>query len=113
VQRETPRKPASPPAPQLRKVTHGSRVVDPASGLTKMDLVRYYVEVAPWLLPHLRGRPAYIRRAPMGIVGPMVFLQHPKDCAACVAPTRRCGPATIRPSPSTRWTISSPPRSSA
>src|SRR4051812_18121458 len=43
-----------------------------------MDLVRYYAEVAPWMLPHLRGRPAYIRRAPLGITAPMVFQQHPE-----------------------------------
>jgi bifunctional non-homologous end joining protein LigD len=62
----------------LLKVTHGSRVIDPSTGLTKLDLVRYYAEVAPWVLPHLKGRPAYIRRAPLGIAEPMVFQQHPE-----------------------------------
>jgi bifunctional non-homologous end joining protein LigD len=61
------------------RVTNGSRVVDPSTGLTKLDLVRYYAEVAPWALPHLRGRPAYIRRAPRGIEAPMVFQQHTLD----------------------------------
>ncbi|HEY0825893.1 MAG TPA: non-homologous end-joining DNA ligase, partial [Ramlibacter sp.] len=60
------------------KVTHGSRVIDPSTGLTKLDLVRYYVEVARWALPHLKGRPAYIRRAPLGIARPMLFQQHPE-----------------------------------
>jgi bifunctional non-homologous end joining protein LigD len=63
--------------PSALKVTHGSRVIDRSSGLTKLDLVRYYAQVAPWALPHLAGRPAYIRRAPLGIAQPMVFLQHP------------------------------------
>jgi bifunctional non-homologous end joining protein LigD len=63
---------------ELVKVTHGSRVIDPATGLTKLDLVRYYAQVAPWALPHLKGRPAYIRRAPLGIHEPMVFQQHPE-----------------------------------
>ena len=76
VRREQAAAPAAP-APLLRKVTHGSRVIDPASGLTKLDMVRYYVAVAPWVLPHLQGRPAYIRRAPLGIAEPMVFQQHP------------------------------------
>jgi bifunctional non-homologous end joining protein LigD len=71
-------KAATAPAPVLRKVTHGSRVIDPSTGLTKLDVVRYYVEVAPWALPHLKGRPAYIKRAPLGITGPMVFQQHPE-----------------------------------
>lgn len=61
------------------RVTHGDRVIDPSTGLTKLDLVRYYVEVAPWALPHLHGRPVYIRRAPQGIAAPMVFQQHTLD----------------------------------
>nr|WP_269129405.1 DNA ligase D [Ramlibacter alkalitolerans] len=72
VTRERPQA-AAPPL----KVTHGSRVIDPASGLTKLDLVRYYAQVAAWALPHLKGRPAYIRRAPLGIHEAMTFVQHP------------------------------------
>lgn len=69
---------AAAPAPALpAKVTHAGRVVDPSTGLTKLDVVRYYVEVARWALPHLQGRPAYIRRAPLGIHEPMAFVQHP------------------------------------
>ena len=60
------------------KVTHGSRVIDPSTGFTKLDIVRYYAQAAPWALPHLAGRPAYIRRAPLGITGRMVFQQHPE-----------------------------------
>ena len=44
------------------KVTHGSRIIDPSTGLTKLDLVRYYAQAASWALPHLNGRAAYIRR---------------------------------------------------
>ena len=65
-------------AKHLVKVTHADRVMDPSTGLTKLDLVRYYAEVAAWALPHLKGRPAYIRRAPLGIHHPMVFQQHPE-----------------------------------
>jgi bifunctional non-homologous end joining protein LigD len=75
---EVVREEAKAGAHVLRAVTHGSRVIDPGTGLTKLDLVRYYVEVAPWALPHLKGRPAYIKRAPLGIAGTMVFQQHPE-----------------------------------
>ena len=61
------------------KVTHAERVIDPSTGLTKGDMVRYYALVAPWALPHLEGRPAYIKRAPLGITKPMVFQQHPEN----------------------------------
>jgi bifunctional non-homologous end joining protein LigD len=70
--------PAAGPAPATLKVTHGSRVIDPSTGLTKLDVVRYYAQVARWVLPHLKGRPAYIRLAPLGIHKPMLFLQHPE-----------------------------------
>lgn len=61
------------------KVTHGERLIDPASGLTKLDLARYYAEVAPWILPHLKGRPAYVRRAPEGLGGTVFFQEHPEN----------------------------------
>ncbi|HUR90761.1 MAG TPA: non-homologous end-joining DNA ligase [Ramlibacter sp.] len=64
-------------SPVQLKVTHASRVIDPSTGFTKLDLVSYYVRVAPWAMPHLKGRPAYIRQAPLGIHKPMVFMQHP------------------------------------
>jgi bifunctional non-homologous end joining protein LigD len=75
---EVVREQAKPAAPAVLKVTHASRVIDPSTGLTKLDMVRYYAEVAVWALPHLKGRPAYIKRAPLGITQAMVFQQHPE-----------------------------------
>jgi bifunctional non-homologous end joining protein LigD len=37
------------------------------SGHTKGDLIRYYVELAPVLLPHLEGRPLTLKRYPNGV----------------------------------------------
>ncbi|HWH93471.1 MAG TPA: DNA ligase D [Baekduia sp.] len=37
------------------------------SGHTKGDLIRYYVEMAPVLLPHLEGRPLTLKRYPSGV----------------------------------------------
>jgi bifunctional non-homologous end joining protein LigD len=59
------------------KVTNPERVVDPESGLRKIDVVRYYESVAPWLLPHLKGRPVSLVRAPEGITGELFFQKHP------------------------------------
>lgn len=39
------------------KISHPDRVIDAAGGHTKLDLVRYYDDIASRLLPHLRGRP--------------------------------------------------------
>jgi bifunctional non-homologous end joining protein LigD len=60
------------------KVTHGERVIDASTGITKMDLVRYYAEIAQWMLPFLRGRHTYIARFPTGVAGERIFQQHPE-----------------------------------
>jgi bifunctional non-homologous end joining protein LigD len=41
----------------------------PARGLTKADLVAYYLEVAEHALPHLRRRPFHMKRYPNGVDG--------------------------------------------
>ncbi len=61
--------------PSLR-VTHPARVIDPSSGFTKIDLIRYYSLVAPLMLEHVRGRPVSLVRAPDGIAGQLFFQKH-------------------------------------
>lgn len=58
------------------KVSHGDRVIDPSTGLTKLDLVRYYESVADFILPHLANRPVSLVRAPTGITGQQFFQKH-------------------------------------
>ena len=55
------------------KVSHAERVIDALSGLTKLDLVRYYESVASWMLPHLSGRPVTLVRGPTGVGGELFF----------------------------------------
>lgn len=77
IVREHPRLPAAPPATaRPLKVTHGERVLDAASGVTKLDLVRYYAAVADRMLPHLQGRPCALLRAPEGVGGALFFQRH-------------------------------------
>jgi bifunctional non-homologous end joining protein LigD len=65
------------PAPALDvKVTHPERVIDPTTGVTKLDLARYYTSVAQWLLPHLKDRPLAMLRAPAGIAEELFFQKH-------------------------------------
>ena len=47
--------------------THLERVVFPASGYTKGDVLEYYAAVADMLLPHLRDRPVTLERLPEGV----------------------------------------------
>src|SRR5262245_58596642 len=58
------------------KVSHGERVIDPSTGLTKLELVRYYESVIDWILPHLKGRPCSLVRGPSGITGQLFFQKH-------------------------------------
>ncbi|MDP3252595.1 MAG: DNA ligase D [Hydrogenophaga sp.] len=65
-----------PKAATTMKVSNPERVIDAESGLTKMDLVRYYETVAPFMMEHLKGRPVALVRAPDGIVGELFFQKH-------------------------------------
>ena len=50
-------------------VTSLDKVLFPGPGLTKGDLVSYYVDVAEHALPHLRRRPFHMKRFPNGVDG--------------------------------------------
>jgi|PersoiStandDraft_1058852.scaffolds.fasta_scaffold06212_2 bifunctional non-homologous end joining protein LigD len=59
-------------------LTHPDRVLYPEEGLTKRDVALYYERVAPWILPHLAGRPTTLVRCPEGIakgIGRRCFYQ--------------------------------------
>ncbi|HUQ42257.1 MAG TPA: non-homologous end-joining DNA ligase [Candidatus Limnocylindrales bacterium] len=47
--------------------THLDRVLWPTTGTTKAELVRYYAEIAPVLVPHIKGRPLMLGRWPEGV----------------------------------------------
>ena len=44
-------------------------------GLTKRDLLQYYLDVAPVLLPHIRDRAMVMRRYPDGAAGKSFFMK--------------------------------------
>jgi bifunctional non-homologous end joining protein LigD len=48
-------------------VTHPDRVMFPADGITKGELVDYYTQIADVMVPHLKGRPLTLWRYPRGI----------------------------------------------
>ncbi len=52
----------------------------PENGYTKGDLIKYYYEISPHLLPHLLDRPLILKRFPNGITKGF-FYQHDVDKA--------------------------------
>jgi len=50
-------------------VSNPDKIFFPEPGLTKGDLVQYYLDVADYALPHLRGRPFHMVRYPHGVDG--------------------------------------------
>ncbi len=63
-------------------LTHLDRVYWPADpalkqpALTKRDLLRYFAQVSPFMLPHLADRPLTMIRMPDGIRGQRFFQKH-------------------------------------
>jgi bifunctional non-homologous end joining protein LigD len=51
------------------RFSNPDKVFFPAPGLTKGDLVRYYLDVADHVLPHVRRRPMQMLRWPDGVDG--------------------------------------------
>lgn len=81
--------PADPSAPRERvpavlrvdgrevRLSNLHKVLFPEDGYTKADLIRYYTEVSPYLLPWLRDRPLTLKPYPDGIAG-LSFYQKDK-----------------------------------
>lgn len=51
-------------------LTSLDRVLWPATGFTKGDMLAYYEEIASVLVPHVAGRPLTLGRFPSGVNGP-------------------------------------------
>jgi len=58
-------------------ITSPDRVVFPAAGVTKLDLVRYYLAVADGALRGVVGRPMILKRFVKGITEEAVFQKRP------------------------------------
>ncbi len=51
------------------EITHPDKLMYPGDGITKRDVVEYYVRVAPKMLPLIKDRPLVLQRFPDGIEG--------------------------------------------
>ena len=69
-------------------LTNLGKLFWPESRITKRDLLQYYADVSPWLLPHLRERAMVMKRYPNGAKGKCFFMKrvpepHPDWLETC------------------------------
>jgi bifunctional non-homologous end joining protein LigD len=61
------------------RVTNLSKVFWPDLKITKGELIRYYAEVSPYLLPVVMDRPLVMKRFPNGIAGKAFYQQRSRE----------------------------------
>jgi bifunctional non-homologous end joining protein LigD len=54
-------------------LTNLDKVMYPATGFTKGQVIDYYARIAPVMLPHLAGRPITLKRYPNGVEGQFFY----------------------------------------
>jgi bifunctional non-homologous end joining protein LigD len=70
------------------RLTNLPKLFWPAAGITKRELLQYYADVSPYLLPHLTDRAMVMKRYPNGAGGKCFFMKrvpepHPDWIATC------------------------------
>jgi bifunctional non-homologous end joining protein LigD len=63
------------------RFTNLSKVFWPKEGLTKRDMINYYYQVAPYIVPYLKDRPQTLNRHPHGIEGESFYQKDVKGKA--------------------------------
>ncbi len=61
------------------KVTNVDKIYFPEEGITKQDVVEYYISMADYILPYLKGRPESLLRHPNGINSQSFFQKDAAD----------------------------------
>lgn len=62
-------------------VSNSAKVMYSIVGFEKVDLIDYYLRMAPMILPHLEGRPLTLTRSPDGVEGHYFYQkQCPSPC---------------------------------
>src|SRR3954471_2468316 len=62
-------------AKQPFEITNPDKLMFPAVGFTKGQVVDYYRAVAPFILPHLKKRPLTLKLYPNGVTGKHIYLK--------------------------------------
>jgi bifunctional non-homologous end joining protein LigD len=67
---------ASQPEALPVRLTHPDKMLDAESGVTKEQLAHYYRKIAPYMLPHVAGRPLTLVRCTEGSGKPCFYQKH-------------------------------------
>ncbi len=62
-------------------LTNTDKVLYPATGTTKGQVIAYYERVAPWMIPHVKDRPVTRKRWANGVDGKVFFEKNLPDSA--------------------------------
>lgn len=63
------------------KFTNLDKIFWPKEKITKRDLINYYYQIAPYILPYLKDRPQSMNRFPDGITGEGFYFKNVADSA--------------------------------
>ena len=61
------------------RISHPDRVVYEEQGATKREIAEYLAEIAPRMLPHIKGHPVSLVRCPSGAGGKCFYQKHHTD----------------------------------
>jgi bifunctional non-homologous end joining protein LigD len=76
------------------KISNLEKILYPEARFTKAEVVDYYVRVAPFMLPHLAGRPLTMVRFPDGVDSESFYM---KQCPSYRPDWMRTGPGDLGP----------------
>jgi bifunctional non-homologous end joining protein LigD len=77
-------------------VAEPEEVLYPAAKFRRIDVIKYYAQVARWLLPHFKNRPVTLKRYPNGIHGEVFY---EKDVPGFTQPWVKTFPVPRRVTP--------------
>jgi bifunctional non-homologous end joining protein LigD len=60
------------------RISHPDRLIYADLGISKIQLARYYEDIADWIVPHVAGRPLTLVHCPAGLATPCIYLKHAK-----------------------------------
>jgi bifunctional non-homologous end joining protein LigD len=103
VRREQPASNVVRKGKRTLELSNLDKVFWPDGQITKGDLIEYYREVAPVLIPHLRNRPFTMRRYPDGVTGKAFFQKDAPTHMPDWIPTFRALVSTRDRPPQKKW----------